>query len=156
MGSKSPQETVSIKSEDLEVSVTYCRPFKRERLIFGEESNNALVPFGQYWRLGANDATEITFSKDVIFADKKVPAGTYRMYAVPNADIWEVSLNSELGKFGYFEPDYSLDIAKVNMPVENKSDITDQFTIDLHEKTNAVKMSFIWDQTQVNIPIISN
>lgn len=152
--SHSPEETVKIDTGKMEVSVTYCRPYKKDRLIFGEESKDALVPYGKYWRLGANDATEITFSSDVLFAEKEeVPAGTYRMYAVPGKEQWEISLNSELGQFGFFEPDYSLDVAKVKVNTLQIDDTTEQFTIQFESKRNAVKMSIIWDNTVVEIPI---
>ncbi|MEQ8925059.1 MAG: DUF2911 domain-containing protein [Fulvivirga sp.] len=151
--SHSPLETVSVSTGKLDVSVNYCRPYKKGRLIFGEENNNALVPYGNYWRLGANDATEITFSTDVVFAGKSVKAGSYRMYAVPSAESWEVSLNSELGEFGYFEPDYEQDVVKVNVPVQEAPQETEQFTITLTSDSTAVAMDFIWDKTMVRIPI---
>src|SRR6186713_3100101 len=89
----SPSETKSISHQGLDVKVVYCRPYKKGRLIFGEDKDDALVPYGKYWRLGANEATEITFSKDVLFAGKPISAGSYWMYAVPNATTWQVSLN---------------------------------------------------------------
>ena len=153
--SHSPFEEVEYSAEDLNVKVTYCRPFKKGRLIFGPEDQGALVPFDQYWRLGANDASEITFSKDVDFAGKPVPAGSYRMYAVPGSSSWEVSLNSELGKFGFFEPDYSLDVAKVKVPAGSIPNEQEQFTIDFSNDSTAVYMAFKWDKTQVQIPIIA-
>lgn len=151
--SHSPVETVEASNGDLVVEVTYCKPYKKERLIFGPESEGALVPWGKYWRLGANDATEITFSAAVNFAGEAVPAGSYRMYAVPSENTWEVSLNSELGEFGYFEPDYSKDVLKVDVPVGAASQETEQFTIELNEMANGVQMSFIWDKTKVEVPI---
>ena len=48
----SPLETVS--SDDSDVSITYSRPFKNDRLIFGNASDEALVPYENYWRTGAN------------------------------------------------------------------------------------------------------
>lgn len=151
--SHSPIETVQASAGDLSVEVVYCRPYKKGRLIFGEESKDALVPHGKYWRLGANDATEITFSSDVSFAGKAVKAGTYRMYAVPNADSWEVSLNSELEKFGFFEPNYDMDVAKVNVPVQTTDQEVEQFTINLMSEGSDMSMDFVWDTTKVSVPI---
>src|SRR5438105_675083 len=76
----SPKGDASISANGLDIKVTYGRPFKKGRLIFGEEKDKALQPYGKYWRLGANAATEITFSKNVNFAGKAVNAGSYRMY----------------------------------------------------------------------------
>src|SRR5438045_2445608 len=97
--SHSPAETKAFSYNGADVKVIYCRPYKKGRVIFGDAS--ALQPYGKYWRLGANEATEITFSKNVNFAGKPIEAGTYRMYAVPGPASWQVSLNSELGKWGY-------------------------------------------------------
>src|SRR5689334_13928639 len=79
---KSPKATAEFSQGGLDVKVAYCRPFKKNRVIFGEKSAGALVPNGEYWRLGANAATEITFAKNVLFGGKPVNAGSYRMYAV--------------------------------------------------------------------------
>src|SRR5262245_4037499 len=101
-GKASPAATAQLSQGGLDIQVSYCRPSKKGRLIFGEKEAGALVPFGKYWRLGANAATEISFSKDVTFAGKPVRAGRYRMYAVPGATSWKVVLNSEVGKWGAF------------------------------------------------------
>src|SRR5205085_4120722 len=77
-GKASPPATAQFSQGGLDVQVSYCRPSKKGRLIFGEKAAGALVPFGKYWRLGANAATEIAFSKNVTFAGRPVPAGRYR------------------------------------------------------------------------------
>jgi hypothetical protein len=139
--------------QGLDVKVVYYRPYKKDRLIFGTEEEQALVPYGKYWRLGANDATEITFGKDVNFVNKPIQAGSYRMYAVPNQTSWQISLNSELGKFGYFEPNYALDVAKVEVPVTRPPDETEQLTITFEPDSSGVIMNVKWDKTLVQVPI---
>ena len=79
----SPPMTIAFSDRGLDVKVSYSRPYKNGRLIFGAAKDKALQPYGKYWRLGANAATEITFNKNVNFAGKPVNAGSYRMYAVP-------------------------------------------------------------------------
>jgi len=151
--SHSPSEIKTISHQGLDVKVVYCRPYKKGRLIFGSEKDEALVPYDMYWRLGANEATEITFSEDVTFGDKAVQAGSYRMYAVPQASSWQISLNSELGKFGYFEPNYALDVAKVDVPVMQAPQETEQLTITFDPDSSGVNMNIAWDRTQVRVPI---
>src|SRR5258706_1181428 len=115
---RSPLNTAEISDKGLDIKVTYCQPYKKGRLIFGEEKDKALQPYGKYWRLGANAATEITFSKNVNFAGKAINAGRYRMYAVPGPASFQVSLNSEVGVyFANNEPNYSLDVLNVDLPV---------------------------------------
>ena len=62
---KSPKGVVNYEKEDLKIEVVYHRPFKKERLIFGAKEDKALVPFGEYWRLGANAATTFETSQDI-------------------------------------------------------------------------------------------
>lgn len=150
---QSPKDEITYNFEGLDIKVVYYRPYKKGRLIFGSADEQALVPYGKYWRLGANDATEITFSKDVVFGGQPVAAGSYRMYAVPGPESWEVSLNSELGQFGYMEPNYALDVTKVEVPVESASSETEQFTIRFTSEAQGVKMHFEWDRTQAIVPI---
>lgn len=149
--SHSPTKTTTFNHEGLDITVTYCQPYKKGRLIFGE-GKDALLQYGKYWRLGANEATEITFSKNINFAGKPINAGTYRMYAVPGASSWQVALNSELGKWGAMEPNYSLDIVKVEVPVGAVPE-TEQFTIDFSTESTGVNMTFAWDKTSVSVPI---
>lgn len=152
--SHSPSETKSISHQGLDVKVVYCRPYKKGRLIFGDEKDKALVPHGKYWRLGANEATEITFSKDVTFGDIPVQAGSYRMYAVTQPEAWTLTLNSELGKFGYFEPNYALDVGKLDVPVEPAPQETEQLTITFDpDSTGVISMNIAWDKTRVTVPI---
>lgn len=151
--SHSPSKTTEFSYEGLDMKVVYCQPFKKGRLIFGEEKDGALQPYGKYWRLGANEATEITFSKNVNFAGKPVNAGTYRLYAVPGPTSWQVSLNSELGKWGAIPPDYSMDVVKVDVPVETSPSETEQFTINFESTADGAMMDLLWDKALVTVPI---
>ena len=153
--SHSPFEEVKVSVGSLNVSVTYCRPYKKDRLIFGPEADGALVPYGKYWRLGANDATEITFSRPVSFGGQSVGAGSYRMYVVPDVNSWKITLNSQLGEFGYFEPDYSMDVASISVPAGPTNAVIEQFTIQLNSSGSSVSMAFAWDDTQVVVPIVA-
>jgi len=146
--SHSPSKTTEFSHEGLDITVVYCQPFKKGRQIFGE-----LLPYGKYWRLGANEATEITFSKNITFAGQPVNAGTYRMYAVPSQTSWQVSLNSELGKWGAMEPDHALDVVKVDVPVGTAPAETEQFTINFGSSAEGATMDFVWDKTLVTVPI---
>ncbi len=150
----SPPNTTTFKSGDLMITVDYSQPSKKGRLIFGDANSGALQPYGTYWRLGANAATEITFSKDVNFAGQAVAAGTYRMYAVPGPESFEISLNSELGVFlGVQEPDYSKDVVKVNVPVSNPPSPVETLTISFEEVGSDILMNIAWDNTLVAVPI---
>jgi hypothetical protein len=149
----SPAEKVVLDVAGAEVMVTYSRPFKKGRLIFGEKEEGALLPYGQYWRTGANEATEITFSKPVNIQGNTLPAGRYRFYTYPGKEVWKVVFNSELGKWGYWSPDTMLDVLAVEVPAKTTGYVVEQFTITIESKEEgAYFISLSWDQTLVEIP----
>ena len=153
----SPLDTAKYSAAGLDISVAYCRPFMKGRKVFGpqveDEANKALQPWGQYWRLGANEATEITFNKDVSFGGKPVKAGTYVMYAVPNPDSWTIGLNTELGRWGYSEVDHDLDVLQVEVPANETTSSTEQLTIDFSEKDDKILLNIKWAQAHAAVPI---
>lgn len=153
----SPPTSASISNAGLDITVNYSQPSKNDRVIFGTESEGALQPYGKYWRLGANAATEISFSQDVLFAGKTVPAGKYRMYAVPGPDSFEISLNSETDVyFGATEPNYELDIIKVNIPIATPDSEVEKFTISFEADGSNTLMNMAWDMTLIQVPISIN
>jgi len=150
----SPTTTTNFSGQGLDITVDYSQPSKKGRVIFGDAASEALQPYGTYWRLGANAATEITFSKDVNFAGKAVPSGTYRMYAVPGAESFEISLNSEVDVFlGVQEPDYSKDVVKVTVPVASSSPEVETLTISFEDTGSEIIMNIAWDMTKIPVPI---
>ena len=88
----SPAAKVSQVIGLTEISVDYSSPTVKSRKIWG-----GLVPFDQMWRTGANQATKISFGKDVTFAGKPVPAGTYALFTIPSKKEWTVVLNKKAG-----------------------------------------------------------
>ena len=152
---KSPPTTVSFSDKGLDIKVSYSQPSKRARLIFGQESDGALQPYGKYWRLGANAATEITFSKNITFAGQPVDAGSYRMYAVPGAQAFKIILNSELGVnlSAASEPDHTLDLLTVEIPVDPLMAEVETFAISFKSESNSVNMNMAWDKTGLRVPI---
>jgi len=150
---KSPKDTVILSNGDLKIEVVYSRPYKKERLIFGSAEENALVPFGKYWRLGANAASTFSTNKDISFAGRPLKAGKYRLYAIPEADHWVVALNTEYGAFGYSEPDYSKDVMRVNVVAAQLLSPVEQFTIELNENDGNATLSMRWDTTAVTVPL---
>lgn len=144
----SPPATAELSTAYFQVTVDYCRPFKNGREIFGD-----LLPYDTYWRTGANEPTVITFSEDVTFGASEVPAGKYRLYTIPGESEWQVALNTETEKWGYWEPDYDLDIAKVTVPVEYSDSCAQQFLISLIGQPHGADLALIWDYTKVIVPI---
>ena len=97
----SPMGMARITVGDAYVRVVYGRPYKRGRNnIFGTKESGAVVPYGERWRTGANEATEVTVTTDVLISGKKLRAGTYSVFTTPGADMWTFHFNSKLGLDG--------------------------------------------------------
>ena len=151
--SLSPRGNTELTVNGLSVSIPYSRPSIRGRVIFGTEEQEALQPYGKYWRLGANESTEITVNKDFIFNDQPVKAGTYRMYAIPGAETFDIILNTELGKWGAFEPDHSLDLLTTKVQVERNSSSVEQYTISTTEVNGGINIVFEWSDVRFIVPV---
>ncbi|MES2734340.1 MAG: DUF2911 domain-containing protein [Bacteroidota bacterium] len=139
---KSPRVT----SDGKLASVSYGQPSKRGRDIFG-----TLEPYGKVWRTGANDATEITFKKDVQFGGKPVKAGTYTLFTIPTEKEWTIILNGVTGQFGAFDYDKNKakDVLSVKVPIHKLTEVVEKLTITPED--NALKIA--WDKTSVSIPM---
>src|SRR5215217_3885111 len=92
--------------------VIYSRPQKADRTVFGD-----LVEYGKVWRLGANEATEIEFYKDVTIDGKRVPKGKYTLYAIVNPGQWIMILNKDTDTWGSFKYDEKKDVLRTTIPV---------------------------------------
>lgn len=150
----SPPGNAKLTNGSLTVSVQYSRPFVRNRIIFGSKEQEALQPYGEYWRLGANEATEISFSREVSFNGNRVNAGTYRIYAIPGAETFELVLNAELGVWGVFEPDAEEDVIRTKIPVEKNSPPIEQFTISMLAVGDTVRVNFEWEKVRLSVPVV--
>ena len=153
--SLSPRGATELTVNGLSVSIPYSRPSVRGRVVFGTEDQKALQPYGKYWRLGANESTEITVNKDFIFNDQPVKAGTYRMYAIPGAETFDIILNTELGKWGAFEPDHALDLLTTKVQVERNSSSVEQYTITTSEVNGGINVIFEWSDVRFIVPVIA-
>jgi len=151
--SHSPAAIEAFELNGMSLEIKYCRPFKKERLIFGSVEDGALLPHGKYWRLGANEATKLTINKDIQFGDEVLEKGSYSVYAFPEADHWVIGVNSEADRWGATPPDFSKDIIRIKVPVITVSDSQEQFGISLKEEGGNPAMIMQWDQTQVRVPI---
>lgn len=127
--------------------VIYSRPQMNGRKIFG-----GLQEYGDIWRLGANEATEIEFFKDVQINGKKIKKGRYTLYAIPYPDKWTMIVNKDTDTWGAFRYDSLKDIVRMDVPVQ-KNDMTEDMTI-VFEKTNTgANMNVYWADVKASLPI---
>ena len=130
------------------IRVTYSRPQKSAREIFGK-----LIAYGQVWRTGANEATEIRFYKDIELAGKKVPAGTYSLFTIPAEKEWTIILNRDLDYWGAYSYKSSNDVLRVMAPTAGLATTVENFTIQFQKVTDKTGlMQLAWDKTVVKVP----
>ena len=120
-----------------------------QSLVFGE-----LVEDGKIWRLGANEATEIEFFRDVKIAGKTVKKGRYTMYALESPAKWTVIINKETDVWGAFKYDAAKDVVRVDCPVTKTADITESFSMMFEKATEkSINLIMDWDDVMVKMQI---
>ena len=131
------------------VRVLYSRPAKKEREVFGK-----LIPYGQVWRVGANECTEIKFYQDVKIQGKSIKAGTYSLFAIPNETEWTIILNSDTDYWGAYSYKEANDVVRFKVPVKKAEAMAENFTIQFVKDgdKNAV-MQLVWDMTLVELAV---
>ncbi len=136
-------------TEPLVARVIYSRPQKNGRLIFGE-----LLEYGKVWRLGANEATEIEFYREVKINNKKVKKGRYTIYAIPYADKWTIIINKENDTWGSFKYDEKKDLLRFDVPTQKQTEITEEFVMAFEKSTTGANLIIAWDDVKLNLPIV--
>jgi len=129
--------------------VVYSRPQKDNRTIFGE-----LVEYDKVWRMGANEATEIEFFKDVTIGGKKVPKGRYTLYAVPTESKWTIILNKDTDTWGAFVYDQKKDVLRTEVPVQTVATPVEAFSMNFNKTDKGMDLFIAWDNVSVTLPII--
>lgn len=144
----SPTSIVTLKYKDTYIKVTYSQPHKRGREIFGQ-----LVPYNEVWRTGANEATEITLTKDAYINNILVQAGTYSIFTIPNPNKWTVIINKETGLWGSYNYNSKLDVVRFDVPVNDTGNVPyETFTIQFDQRNNVADLLLLWGKTKVAVP----
>jgi len=144
----SPLALVTAKSKDTYLKIIYGQPQKKGREIFGK-----LVPFGQVWRTGANEATEMTITRDIIINSILLKAGTYSIFTIPQSDHWTIIINSELGLWGSYNYNSKLDVFRFDVAPKPADKIYEAFTITIDQRNELADLIMQWDSTKISIPI---
>lgn len=132
------------------ITTNYSSPRMKGRKIFG-----SLVPYGEVWRTGANEATTFVTTADVEVGGKNVPAGSYTLFTVPNPDKWTLIINKKTGEWGIPYKYESDELARVDMKVSKVSSPVENFTISYHKTANGCMMQMEWDTTRASVDITS-
>jgi hypothetical protein len=128
--------------------VIYGRPIKHGRVIFGN-----LQKYGELWRLGANEATEIEFFNNVKIGTKLITKGRYTMYCIPYEDKWTLIINSNNYTWGHFKYDSKKDIVRKDVTIDRNTETIEAFTMYFDETRNGANLVIVWDDLKASLPI---
>jgi hypothetical protein len=145
----SPPASASCKfSDGKTIQTAYSSPRMKGRKIYG-----GLVPYGEVWRTGANEATTFVTDTNLTVGGKDVPAGSYTIFTVPAADKWTLIINKKTGEWGIpykYEAD---ELARVDMKVSKLPAAVENFTIAYEQKGGGCDLHLDWDMTRASVSI---
>ena len=144
----SPLSITTSRYKSTYVKIVYRKPKKNGRVVFG-----GLVPYGQVWRAGANEATEITLTGDVLLSGQLLRAGTYSIFTIPNERQWTIIINADLGLWGSYNYNPKRDVLRLEVPSMTTQDVAEAFTIGIDARNNKAGIYLHWDKTKVVIPV---
>jgi len=130
------------------IKTKYSSPRMKGRNIYGD-----LVPFGQVWRAGANEATTFVPSRDVVVGGKTVPAGSYTIFTIPAADKWTLIINKKTGEWGIPYKYESDELARVDMKVSKLPALVENFTIGYDKSGSGCTLGMDWETTRASVDI---
>ena len=145
----SPRQVISQQFSVTKISVDYGRPSVRGRKIFGE-----LVPYGKIWRVGANEATNITFEQSVLFGGKPTKIGRYAIFITPEEHEWTVVLNYDADAWGAYSYDPNENAIEVKVPVQTQKELQESLEISFEGISETkINLQIRWEYSKVDIPI---
>lgn len=130
------------------VRIIFSRPQKNGRTIFGQ-----LIEYDKLWRLGANEATEIEFFKNVSIHGQQIKKGRYTIYAIPYTDKWTIIINKDTDSWGTFKYDQKKDLCRFDVPVETLNTPVEYFNAYFEKSGKNADLKILWDNVRVSIPI---
>jgi hypothetical protein len=145
----SPPGTAEVTLKGKKVSIEYSRPSARGRKVAGN-----LIPYGQVWRTGANEATTLKTEVGLNIGGAKVPAGTYTIYTLASENTpWKLIINKQTGQWGT-EYHQDQDLARVDLEKSQTKQPVEQFTISFDKKDDANALLVMeWENTRVSVPV---
>ena len=136
----------SYKVSEKAIKIIYSRPQLKGRDL------SKLTPNNEVWRTGANEATEITFYKPVMFGNTKVKPGSYSLFTIPGDTEWTVILSSDINVWGAYTYKQDQDVARIKIPVTQSKDTLEAFSIVFEESKSGADMHMGWGTLRVKVP----
>jgi len=141
----SPPATVTATINGVPVTIDYSRPSTKGRPVFGK-----LVPFGEVWRTGANEATTIKVDKAALINGQTLPAGQYALFTIPGPDEWTIIFNREFKQWGAYEYKSGEDALRIKVKPTKLAKPVEQFLITA-DASGPIRLA--WENTQAEFTI---
>ncbi len=129
------------------MKVVYSRP-----QLKGRQVGVDLAPFGEVWRTGANEATEIKFYQDMRFGEAVIPAGTYTLFSIPGKDEWTIIINKDIDVWGAYQYEEDQDVARLTVPAGTGSKSLEAFSMTFEGTESGANLHMGWGETRVSVP----
>lgn len=130
------------------LTVDYSSPRAKGRKVFG-----GLVPYGQVWRAGANEATGFVTTANLSVGGKDVPAGSYTIFTLPEQNKWTLIVSKKTGEWGIPYPGEGSDFTRTEMTVSSVPSQVEDFNIALAKEGRGCKMEMTWENTRASVQI---
>lgn len=127
--------------------VLYSRPQRNGRKIFGD-----VIHYNEIWRMGANEATEIEFFRNVKVGAKLIPKGRYTLYAICTETKWTIAFNTEKDYWGLAQ-NPKKDLTRVEVPVQKMTEPVEALTIYFEDVKGGTNLIVMWDDQKISLPI---
>jgi hypothetical protein len=145
----SPACTIKQRVGLTDIEIVYSRPGVKNRTIFG-----GIVPYGQVWRTGANQATKVTFSTPVKLEGTDIPAGTYALFTIPGEKEWTVIINKGAAQWGAFQYNEKDDVVRFKVMPVTLAETVETFTIEFNRiRDESAVLNLVWEKTVVPISL---
>lgn len=147
----SPMDAATAVTEEGETiaRVIYGRPQMRGREVFG-----TLVPYGEVWRTGANEASELTFYQDMVVGGETIEAGAYSFYTIPEENEWTIILNKSINTWGAYDYHVENDLVRIKVPVRKLEHSLETLSMLFDTTTDGATLKLGWDDRYVQVPFL--
>lgn len=130
------------------IKTIYSSPRMNGRKIYG-----GIVPFGQVWRTGANEATTFVTTSPFFVGGKLIPAGKYTIFTIPSAGKWTLIVNKKTGEWGIPYKYESDELARIDMSTTELSAPVENFAISYEKSGTGCTMNIDWETTRASVKI---
>jgi len=146
----SPHEKVNATFGGKTITIEYGRPYVKGRNVWADP----LAPYGKVWRTGADEATKLTTTADLMIGPVHVPAGSYALFTIPGEKEWTLIINKVAEQMGAFDYDQKQDLGRTRMSVKKLSKPAEQLTITLPPNANGGALTIAWSDVEASVPLM--